>query len=66
MADYDEKKVRIEQSQLILFDIDKGEYIELESKAEPKKDTTKKQAADNNNQLESRQRLSVTKCSMRN
>ena len=32
---------------MILFDIDKGEYIELESKAEPDKDTTKKQAADN-------------------
>ena len=48
MADYDEKrKSGANNHKLILFDIDKGEYIELESKAEPNKDTTKKQAADN-------------------
>ena len=48
IADYDEKrKSGANNHKLILFDIDKGEYIELESKAEPDKDTTKKQAADN-------------------
>ena len=48
LADYDEKrKTGANNHILILYDMDKGEYIEVNAKAEAGKETTEKQAKDN-------------------